>query len=201
MNKVYACIDGLASTGCVIDWAAWSALRLEAPLELLHVLDRHAPLAQKQNHSGTLGVDAQEKLLNQLSHEDEVRTRAAREAGRLLLNRLRERALAAGVATLDTRLRHGDVEETLAEQQLGARLLVLGRANAPNRRNGRQLRGDAGQPARRAGRHPKNPGLQPAGDGRLQPLATEPAVCGQQNLRAAQSLRRDCPAAALRPAS
>ena len=40
MNKVYACIDGLANTAAVIDWAAWSALRLDAPLELLHVLER-----------------------------------------------------------------------------------------------------------------------------------------------------------------
>ncbi len=35
MNKVYACIDGLANSACVTDWAAWSALRLEAPLEVM----------------------------------------------------------------------------------------------------------------------------------------------------------------------
>lgn len=35
MNKVYACIDGLANSACVIDWAAWSALRLEALLEVM----------------------------------------------------------------------------------------------------------------------------------------------------------------------
>ncbi|MEO8298858.1 MAG: hypothetical protein ABI574_13725 [Burkholderiales bacterium] len=33
MNKVYACIDGLANTNAVIDWAASAALRLTAPLE------------------------------------------------------------------------------------------------------------------------------------------------------------------------
>ena len=44
MNKVYACIDGRATTAAVIDWAAWAAQRLPAPLELLHVLERSPEL-------------------------------------------------------------------------------------------------------------------------------------------------------------
>ena len=137
--KILACVDATPVADGVVDYAAWAALRLQAPLELLHVLDRHAPPTARQNHSGTIGVDAQEKLLSQLSHEDEVRTRAAREAGRLFLNRLRERALAASVTTVDTRLRHGDVEEALSEQQAGARLLVLGRAGATSAAGGAGL--------------------------------------------------------------
>ncbi|MEQ8659939.1 MAG: universal stress protein, partial [Gammaproteobacteria bacterium] len=43
------------------------------------------------------------------------------------LNRLSERALAAGVAQVDVRQRHGELEETLVEQAAGVRLLVLGR--------------------------------------------------------------------------
>ena len=128
--KILACVDATPAADGVAAYAAWAAVRLQAPLEFLHVLDRHAPVSSPQDHSGAIGLNAQEKLLTQLSTADELRTRAAREAGRLFLNRLRDRALAAGAATVDTRLRHGDVEETLAEQQAGTRLFVLGRAGA-----------------------------------------------------------------------
>lgn len=126
--KILACVDATPVADVVAAYAAWAARRLQAPLEFLHVLDRHAELTGAQDHSGAIGLDAQEKLLTRLSHEDEARTRAAREAGRVFLNRLREHALATGAARVDTRLRHGDVEETLSEQQAGCRLLVLGRA-------------------------------------------------------------------------
>lgn len=127
-NKVLACVDASPLSEVVTDCAAWAARHLTAPMELLHVLDRHPQLEGAQDHSGAIGVDAQEKLLAQLSAEDENRTRAARETGRLFLHRLRERALAAGVPRVDSRLRHGDIEETVAEQQAGSRLVVLGRS-------------------------------------------------------------------------
>lgn len=129
-QKVLACVDSTPVADVVAAYAVWAARRLQAPLEFLHVLDRHAELSHGQDHSGAIGLDAQEKLLTQLSHDDEVRTRVAREAGRVFLNQLRERALLLGAATVDTRLRHGKVEETLSEQQMGARLLVLGRAGS-----------------------------------------------------------------------
>lgn len=125
-QKVLACVDASPLSEVVADSAAWAARHLSAPLELLHVLDRHPQLEAAQDHSGAIGLDAQEKLLSQLSAEDEIRTRTAREAGRLFLNRLRDRALVAGVARVDTRLRHGDIEETVAEQQAGSRQPVAG---------------------------------------------------------------------------
>lgn len=127
-KKILACVDSTPVAETVADYAAWAARRLDAPIELLHVLDRHVALSGTQDHSGAIGLGAEEKLLDKLSKEDEERTRAAREAGRQFLNRLRERALNARATAVDTRLRHGDVEETIAEQQAGSRLLVLGRA-------------------------------------------------------------------------
>lgn len=129
-QKILACVDLTAASDVVADYAAWASRKLQAPMELLHVLDRHVELAAGQDHSGAIGLGAQEKLLAKLSTEDEERTKAAREAGRVFLNRLRERAVASGAASVDTRLRHGEVEETLAEQQDGSRLLVIGRAGS-----------------------------------------------------------------------
>lgn len=46
MKKILACIDGRGNTDAVTDWAAWTAVRLGASLEFLHVLERHPEHAQ-----------------------------------------------------------------------------------------------------------------------------------------------------------
>lgn len=126
MNKVYACIDGFANTHAVIDWAAWAALRLALPLELLHVLERHPERAEVTDYSGAIGVDARESLLQELSDADEKHGKQAQEAGRRLLAAARERAAAAGVSRLDARLRHGGFVDTVLEMAADAQLFVLG---------------------------------------------------------------------------
>lgn len=129
-HKVLACVDLSPYAQHVADYAAWAAARLSAPLELLHVIDRHPALQGAQDRSGALTANAEENLLKSLTEQDALRTRAEREAARTFLQTLRERALALGAAQVDTRQRHGDLEDTLAEQQGGARLLVLGRQGA-----------------------------------------------------------------------
>ncbi len=127
VNKVMACVDQSHFADYIADYAAWAAQRMDSPLEFLHIIDRHAEIAISSDHSGAIGVDAQETLLAELSNEDESRSKAAREQGRVFLNRLRERAKEAGVESPDIRQRHGTLEETLIEQQKGVRLFVLGR--------------------------------------------------------------------------
>ena len=142
-NKVLACVDQSRFADHVADYAAWAAQRLDAPLEFLHVIERHPERSSGQDHSGAIGIDAQENLLDRLSAADEAHSRAAREQGRIFLNRLRQRASAAGVKQVDMRLRHGELEQTLAEQEEGVRLLVLARrgesAEASQRALGRNV--------------------------------------------------------------
>ena len=126
-NKVLACVDRSHFADTIADAAAWAASRMNAPLEFLHVLDRHPEIGSGEDHSGAIGFDAQEHLLQELSDKDAAKTRAMREAGRLFLNRLRQRAIAAGVPAPDTRQRYGHLEESLAEQEAEVRLFVLGR--------------------------------------------------------------------------
>ena len=125
--KVLACVDQSHFADTVTDAAAWAARRLGAPLELLHILDREGRVVRGADHSGAIGVNAQQTLLTALSEEDAARSKAARDAGRVFLNRLRERAISRGVRVPDVRLRDGDLEETLVEQQAAVGLFVLGR--------------------------------------------------------------------------
>ncbi|MGE3349274.1 MAG: universal stress protein [Ramlibacter sp.] len=126
-KKVLACVAPGPLADRVTDAAAWAATRLAAPLELLHVLERHPEVATGDDHSGAIGVDAQQALLAQLSEKDAQQSRTAREQGRLFLNRLRERARASGVEAPDVRQRHGTLGATLLELEGAAQLIVLGR--------------------------------------------------------------------------
>lgn len=142
-EKILACVDQSSFAGHVADYAAWAARRMNAPLEFLHIIDRSENTPAAEDHSGTIGFDAQEQLLNKLSAEDEVRMRDARERGRVFLNDLRERATQAGAPEVDIRQRYGELVETLQEQEAGIQLMVLGRrgeaAEATQRDLGRNV--------------------------------------------------------------
>lgn len=140
-NKVLACVDRSDYAQTVADYAAWAAARLGAPLELLHVIDPHPALTAGQDHSGAIGANAQQELLDRYAAEEGQRNRAAREAGRVFLNALRERSLAAGAAPVDMRQCYGEVAQTLQEQQSQVRLIVLGRRGASTPQAARDLGG------------------------------------------------------------
>tara|TARA_A100000171_G_C2122224_1_gene141434 strand:+ start:73 stop:933 length:861 start_codon:yes stop_codon:yes gene_type:complete len=141
-KKILACVDQSRFASHVTDYAAWAARRLNAPLELLHVINRHPETATHIDHSGAIGFDAQENLLTELTDEDSARSKSAREQGRLFLNKLRERTSTAGV-NADIRQRYGTLRETLTEQEDLVRLFVLGRrgqsANTTQRDLGRHV--------------------------------------------------------------
>jgi len=126
-DKVLACVDQSHFADFVTDAAAWAARQMETPLELLHILDREAEGGIGKDHSGAIGVNAQQNLLSELAERDESRSKANRERGRELLNRLRERAITRGVEAPDVRQRYGDLEETLVGAEDQVRLFVLGR--------------------------------------------------------------------------
>ena len=129
-TRVLACVDQSHFADTVADYAAWAAQRLDAPLEFLHVIDREPEVGSSDDHSGAIGIDAQEHLLAALSDKDAALTRASRERGRLFLDRLRRRALATGLSSVDVRQRHGALDETLVEQEDHVRLFVFGRRGA-----------------------------------------------------------------------
>jgi len=138
-NKVLACVDQSRFADFVADYAVWAASRMDAPLEFLHVIDRHPEVGTSQDHSGAIGIDTQEHLLEQIAEEERARIRAEREQGRAFLNRLRERALAAGAEAVDMRQRHGELVATLVEQEQDVRLIVLGRRGASAETSGRDI--------------------------------------------------------------
>lgn len=128
-NKVIACIDDSQYAESVCDYAVWSSQRLEAPLSLLHVLDEPGK-TRKQNLSGSIGFGSQEALLEELASLDEQRAKVTMEHGRLTLKAARERAEAQGINGIETRQRHGELVDALADLEAETRMLVVGKRGA-----------------------------------------------------------------------
>ena len=125
-RKVLACIDASPYAEAVCDYAAWAAKRLNVAMSVIHVLDKAAK-AVTTDLSGSIGLGSQEALLAQLAELDEKHGKLALESGRIMLDAAKARAEAAGVNSVDERLRHGELVETLAELEEETRLLVLGK--------------------------------------------------------------------------
>ena len=136
MNQIYACIDGMPAAQTVVDWAAWAARRLGAPLHLLHVLDEPTAMPLVGDYTGALGYGAQEMLQQQLSTLDEQRGAIEREAGHHVLERAGEYARAAGVAQVAEGMHYGSLVDILLGLEDRTRLVVVGehyRASTPRK--------------------------------------------------------------------
>lgn len=126
-KKVLACVDRSDVSVGVTRAAAWVAQRLSLELELLHVLDRHPEMGSGEDHSGSIGFNAQEALLSDLAERDRVRVLEMRDQGRLHLTRLRQLAQQAGTLRVDIRQRHGELVQAVLAQQPSLAVLVAGR--------------------------------------------------------------------------
>ncbi|WP_445425329.1 universal stress protein [Alishewanella sp. HL-SH06] len=123
---VIACIDPSPYAEAVCDYAVWAAKQLQAPLTMLHAIDK-AQHTQTPDLSGSIGLGSQEVLLQQLAELDEKHSKLALERGRLMLDAAKARAEQAGVASVDERLRHGSLVESLKATEDDTRLVVMGK--------------------------------------------------------------------------
>jgi nucleotide-binding universal stress UspA family protein len=126
-RKIVACVDRSQYSLAVADCAAWVSRQIKAPVEFLHVIDRHLEQGSGEDHSGAIGFDAQENLLNKLLMSDSEKTKVAKTQGRLFLNGLRERAIEDGVLQADSRIRHGTLVDCLLEFENETRIAIIGR--------------------------------------------------------------------------
>ena len=125
-RKIIALIDGSIYSQSVCDHAAWIAGRTGATVELMHVLGRREG-AEKTDLSGSIKLGARTALLEELASLDEQRAKLVAHRGRAILDDARALLEAAGVGDITTRLRHGDIVETVAAQEENADLILIGK--------------------------------------------------------------------------
>ena len=125
-EKIIALVDGTIYSTSVCDHAAWIAARTGSSVELLHVLGRREG-TETQDRSGAIALGARTALLNELAALDAQRAKLMMERGRAILDDARDRLAEADVSGVTTRLRHGDIVETVAEIEDQARVIVIGK--------------------------------------------------------------------------
>ncbi|MEA1941545.1 MAG: universal stress protein [Pseudomonadota bacterium] len=127
MSKLIVLVDGSVYGESVCDHAAWVAAKLDAEVELLHVLGRGDLQSAPVNLSGALGLGAKHTLLDELAAHDAERSRLAKERGRAILEVAQARLAEDGTASVSSRLRHGDLVEELHKVEADATLIVVGK--------------------------------------------------------------------------
>jgi nucleotide-binding universal stress UspA family protein len=124
-DKLIALIDGSIYSKSVCENAAWISRRTGAPVELLHVLGRRE--TDSSDLSGAMALGARTALLQELSSLDEQRAKLAQKRGRAILEDAEAVLRAAGVETVTSRLRQGDLLEEVAEAEPGSSGIVIGK--------------------------------------------------------------------------
>jgi len=127
MAKLIALVDGSIYSQSVCDHVAWVARRTGAAVELLHVLGRRETASAPANLSGNITLGARTALLEELSALDAQRAKLAQKRGRAILEDAKAVIEAAGVGEVTTKMRIGDVVETVTEFEAGAEMVVVGK--------------------------------------------------------------------------
>jgi nucleotide-binding universal stress UspA family protein len=127
MNRVIALIDGSIYSQSVCGHAAWTAQRIGASVELIHVIGRRDEADERSDHSGAIGFGARSALLAELAELDAQRAKLALRRGRMILDEAKARIEADGVADVTTRLRHGDVAEAVSELSDDVPVVIIGK--------------------------------------------------------------------------
>ncbi len=125
--KIIALLDASVYAKSVCDHVAWIATRTGAAVDVVHVLGRRETTTVTPNLSGSLEMNANAVLLEELAEFDRQKARVAQERGRLIVDQAKAVLLAAGVASVTPRLRTGDLVETIHELETEADLIVIGK--------------------------------------------------------------------------
>ncbi|MDZ7822755.1 MAG: universal stress protein [Ahrensia sp.] len=125
MAMLIALVDGSLYSVSVCHYAAWIAQRAKIDVKLYHVLGRRGG-GEKQDLSGSIRLGGREDLLEKLSELDAQSAKINHVRGRAILDDGREIIEAAGVS-VETRLRQGDLIDTIVEKEKNAELIVVGK--------------------------------------------------------------------------
>jgi hypothetical protein len=125
-DKIIALVDGSIYSESVCEHAAWISDAHGAPVELIHILGRRdAP--ETTDLSGSIRLGARSKLLEDLAELDAQRAKLVGHRGRAILEDARAIVDAAGANDITTRLRRGDVVETISEVEARRGSLSIGK--------------------------------------------------------------------------
>jgi nucleotide-binding universal stress UspA family protein len=125
-NTLIALVDASAYAESVCHHAAWIAGRNDWKVKLYHVMGRRDAV-EKQDLSGAIRLGARSALLEQLSELDATRAKLAHEHGRAILEDAKAIITKGADITVETRLRQGDLVETVTDKEETGDMIVIGK--------------------------------------------------------------------------
>ena len=127
-KKVLALVDTSTYAQSVCDHAAWVAKGANAGVTLLHVLGRRDGIGgDSMNLSGSIGLGARSALLAELADLDAQRAKLAQQKGRAVLEDAERHLNDAGVGEVSTKLRIGDLVDTVTDLEGDQDLILVGK--------------------------------------------------------------------------
>lgn len=127
MTHLIALIDGSGYSQSVCDLTRWVAERTDASVDLMHVLGRRGVGSEPADLSGSLKLGARTALLKELADLDQQKNKLELKRGRLLLEEAKTGLEEAGLKSVGTKLRHGDLVEGITEFENEADLILVGK--------------------------------------------------------------------------
>ncbi len=127
MGKIIACVDGSHHAYSVCELSSWVNKNTNLDISLLHVAIPHCDVASKTNLSGSIGLDTQSDLLQELSNDDEAHGKMEQQKGQSILKHAIKELAANNIKNVESLHRRGSVVETILELESQADLIVMGR--------------------------------------------------------------------------
>lgn len=126
MTKLLVCVDGSPYADNIITHVAWAAKRLNAEIDLLHVLRLQSDYnAQSSDRTGTIGINARSSLMEELVKVDQERGKLDQQKGRLILEHAQEALQKVGVQQINSLYRRGSLADTITEFENDADIILL----------------------------------------------------------------------------
>jgi len=125
-KTLIALVDGSGYSESVCHHAAWLADKNDWKVKLYHVMGRR-DAAEKQDLSGAIRLGARSELLEQLSQLDAERAKLSHAHGRAILEDAKTIIAGDGDIEIETRLRQGDLVETVTAKEETGEMIVLGK--------------------------------------------------------------------------
>lgn len=124
-GTLIALVDGSKYSESVCHYAAWIAKRTGAGVKIYHVLGRREGV-DRQDLSGAIELGARSHILEELSQLDVQRAKLSHAQGRAILEDAQAIVEADGVS-VTTRLRQGDLVETVLAKEDTGDMIVIGK--------------------------------------------------------------------------
>ena len=127
MSTILACTDGSLYSPSVYKHAAWAAKRMDAGVQVLHMLNPHHEEPKTHDFSGSIGFGAKSALLEELVELEAANARIAQKRGQAILDDAESVLRDEGLSQIESMQKHGKLSDEISTYEDRADLVVIGK--------------------------------------------------------------------------